>query len=472
MEIIVILLALLACAALVLVFRIESNLLKTVAPGPVSVLIGLLLLVFLTNRSGLFTYAFSDSLAGQSIYLGYILCICAGFIPLVAIGQRRMRMRAFGEKCIPSSSALLSIALFSSSIGMIGNLVEVVRFGVMNVLAAPEEFHNFAFSDDTPFFVKFASLVGFAGFYCSVILLTCFWSKVRPLQKAIGLFILLVFVLYSAVTGGRSAIFFAGISVGFAGIVERRFSLRFVKWSAIGAMLVLVASTFRRVNYMGDDASFSLMHYFGIVSTILPNSVLESKLGVLAANVLTYIASPLNNFCLIIGNSDVMAPGNGIYSMRFISPLLALVDPAFAYARSVAYADNSDYLMSFFSAGAQWSTLFGYYVLDFGIIPVYGICLLIGVLCGVMHRIILTSNPSRRFVLLAAFYIVSFVSFMMPITSSQAFFFVFISLLGLAMLLRGRKLPLVQEVPQFHVSQIGAGPVAVQSTSAIEFTHK
>lgn len=388
-------------------------------------------------RCGIFTFIFGEEVAGDWLLVAFQAWFLAFALLTEFLLKGRIRLykkldsptraveesqwRKTRKKTVRQLSAIL---LFLAMCGSIRVILLAVEFGLGSAIADAGTFHSYRLSEAAGglklsllgqiFLDGAQSFALFYGIY-----------NFRLLGRGLKLFTACYFVLFLALTaifGGRAQLAYGAIPAVLAWLATRPIDYaKVVKYGlflAVPVVLVALVGTFRRMSYLGEEASFALFGYFGITYCSLPEALLVTRTGIGLTNLLTYLGTPFINFNTIVVNLANMQESGGMQSIRGFNAALGLASPQTSSEQIFAFLSNQETLLSLYPAGPQWPFTYGYLLLDFKYL---GAFVYIAVLAIVMSSFSIYCRRQGfllfRYEILLILYYAGFTGYIMPITA-------------------------------------------------------
>lgn len=426
-------------------YRFERALYDTKAPGPLTVMTSVLLLVFVASTSGLFVYPYSESGFAKDVFIGLlsvspIVCILYYFVsprmPGPSLADSRPEFESF--------RGLYRALLLLSYCGFAYYLVVASGYGFARALSNFGTFHVYLLNRETSeaeILVRTIVLTPWPIVFFSFLY---FRKHMRWFEYWASAVFCVLYILNLFFFGGRGKFVFGAVQFMLALIMlgwYRPTLSGVIKLFAGSAVFVVVvfAITMRRLEYLGDYGAYKLMSHTGVVSTALPEWFVQSPVGIVTVSAFLYFASPYNNFSFNLILMEDLPNTLGVLSFRLMNRAFSVINPEFREAQVYAVGLLRDYQVSAYGSADQWPTMFGYLVPDFGI---FGAIIYLSIHAGILIYVTRQSrclNPGLRFFVMLTVFYIAFQAFVMPITAKYDGMFRLFLIFLVFSLLRGKR---------------------------------
>ena len=408
------------CILAFIVYRFEKSALSSSFPGPVTIFLSILVFLYIQKSVGVFSFSNTDFTRVDILYAVYntVFSVAAlaiyGFLGPV----RRLPQFVLPERYFTKFVVILCLFGF---VGYVLNFYRVYQFGLVNALTFSGGFHTWSQQQSITggplvrlvrtMFVS-PQIIGF----CLGIVMFRYSSS--AVKKFLSIYFALFF-LQLLVYGGRGAFVTGIFTLIWSLLFLKRLSLKQIKLKYVFLLfIVLFVITLKRTSHRGDYAYETYFTRYGIERTVLPEAFLKSSVGLFFVEIFSYSVPSYGNYSAIANNLDDFKQSLGTRSFRLLNPLTSQISPKIARIQKTNHHHNMSIINQFFiDAGDQWTTLYGYLLLDFG---VFG--------CGIyvmfngMVLAFLSSKAARltfwsSLATLVICYSWSFSSFVMPFTA-------------------------------------------------------
>lgn len=427
-------------------YKAECAIMRKKGIGPICMLVCVLALVFLMRHLPVFIFSQSNALPASIYYWGYTLMLAIGALVTAALFVHRVGFRPHARSDLAVFQSIYKVLLTLGFLAFIANFAILLNYGIVSAMRDLGGFHKYvqnASQTEENTITLLRTTLNSAQFSAFGLALLSFRVHSNAIRKLTVVFVVGV-LLQLLIYGGRGAFVITVASIAcsalYLGVYRIKFKtiLRIVPLAVVMG-LVVYGATLRRLSYLGPEAGRSLMAMTGASDTRIPDAVMESPVGVFAVQSYLYFASPYNKYLITFQNQDMFELSYGMRSIRFINVIMDRVFPDFSMRQRETHRGNVDVLITRFSGGAaQWPTIYGYFLTDFGVKGTLLACLCYGSLLGALSAFTGDLTPYVKLLPTIVCFRFALTSFIMPMTAMRNEFLMLIGAFLIALFLRPR----------------------------------
>ncbi len=406
----------------------ERSKFRLVPFGPCSAFSILITIVYVMNVIGVFTFKNPNSVSGALWFLGSHLAFVTGVLTMALISRRRGVNWLIGYRegsCSLKFVNFYWVLVMVAFMGIGFNIYVMAEFGFSHAFGNMSAFHKYNqnLSQNEGYLVStvrsvFGTAQPLLPFICVML-----WRRLSIAARWFGVVFILYYLGLLFVYGGRGKFVFNALAFILIAFNLKYFGLNYRKLFNVGlGTLVLFAFVFaisaRRLSYF-SAGGLTMMIQAGAEETKLPPEFLYSSYGNFFTQAYLYTSSPYNKFNILVDEQSEMMPSLGLRSFRLLNPALNFIAPGLAAYQRKANIVNLEYLLGLFSGAAQWPTVFGYFVSDFGLLGSLPFSFLYGFVFMVCVVLSLRRGRGFREVCLFVCYNIGLSAFVIPVTAKQ-----------------------------------------------------